>query len=105
MISGILNVINVFRHYILGDGKVFPRHHVRQASIYIIRTPLLRNLLITNQPTTNPIAPLIRKMKLNELIIDQPITQPIRIFVLGCAYLYMVHVVLQHETDVKNLII
>ena len=26
LISGILNVINVVRHYLLGDGKVFPRH-------------------------------------------------------------------------------
>ena len=26
VMSGILNVINVIRHYILGDGKVFPRN-------------------------------------------------------------------------------
>ena len=26
MVSGILNVINAVRHYILGDGKVFARH-------------------------------------------------------------------------------
>ena len=37
MISGILNVINVVRHYILGDGKVFSRHqHVRHATIYTV---------------------------------------------------------------------
>ena len=37
VISGILNVINVVRHYIPGDGKVFPRHqHGRHSTIYII---------------------------------------------------------------------
>ena len=39
VISGILNVINVVRHYIPGDGKVFPRHqHARHMTIYIILT-------------------------------------------------------------------
>ena len=37
VISGILNDINVVRHYILGDGKLFPRHqHARHPTIYII---------------------------------------------------------------------
>ena len=34
VISGILNVINVFRRYVLGDGKVFPRHHGRRATTF-----------------------------------------------------------------------
>ena len=35
VISGILNVINVVRHYFLGDGKVFPRHqHARHATTF-----------------------------------------------------------------------
>ena len=34
VISRIVNVINVVRHYIHGDGKVFPRH--QHASIYIV---------------------------------------------------------------------
>ena len=37
VISGILNVINVVRRYIPGDGKVFPWHqHGRHSTIYII---------------------------------------------------------------------
>ena len=64
VISGILNVINVVRHYILGDGKIFPRHqHARHATTYIILNQhaslFLRKYFITNQPTTNPIASLI----------------------------------------------
>ena len=35
VISGTLNAINVVRHYILGDGKVFP-WHVRHATMYTI---------------------------------------------------------------------
>ena len=62
MISGILNVINVVIHDIHGNGNIFHGHqHARHATIYIIlRTqlicvPPLRNKLITNQPTTQPI--------------------------------------------------
>ena len=34
VISGIMNVINVVRHYMLGDGNVFSRHqHARHATI------------------------------------------------------------------------
>ena len=34
-IFGILNVINVVRQYLLGDGKVFPRHqHARHATTF-----------------------------------------------------------------------
>ena len=71
VISGILNVINVIRHFILGDGKDFPRHqHARHATFLycdlLICPSLLRNSLITNQPTTNPIAPFIcEEIKLN----------------------------------------
>ena len=44
LISGIFDIINVVRHYILGHGKVFPRHQrVRQASVYTIHVPLFRN--------------------------------------------------------------
>ena len=35
VISGILNVISVVRHYLLGDGKVFPRdQHARHATTF-----------------------------------------------------------------------
>ena len=35
MIPGVLNVINVVRHYLLGDGKDFPRHqHARHATTF-----------------------------------------------------------------------
>ena len=37
VISGNMNVINVVRHYMTSDGKVFPRHqHVRHSTIYIV---------------------------------------------------------------------
>ena len=43
----------------------------------------MRNYFITNQPTTNkPITSLIAKLNFDSLIIDQPTTQTIRIFVL-----------------------
>ena len=48
----------------------------------LIRVPPLRNLIITNQPTTNPIASLIVRNKFESIVIDQPTTQPIYIFVL-----------------------
>ena len=35
VISGILNVVSVVRHYLLGDGKVFPRdQHARHATTF-----------------------------------------------------------------------
>ena len=35
VISGILNVINAVRRYLLGDGKGFPRHqHARHATTF-----------------------------------------------------------------------
>ena len=38
VISGMLNVINVVRHYLLGDAKVFPRHqHARHATTFSTR--------------------------------------------------------------------
>ena len=46
VISGILNVINVVRQYLLGDGKVFPRHqHAGHA------TPLstIRSIFMTSE--------------------------------------------------------
>ena len=37
VISGTLNVIYVIRHYLLGDGKVFLRHHARYATTFNTR--------------------------------------------------------------------
>ena len=35
VIPGILNAISVVRHYLLGDGEVFPRHqHARHATTF-----------------------------------------------------------------------
>ena len=47
-----------------------------------ICAPLLRSYVITHQCTTIPIVSLACEIKLNEIIIDQPSTQPICIFVL-----------------------
>ena len=84
MISGILNVINVVRHYILGDGEVFPRHQYVTTDIVLnYFASLSRNELITNQLTSNPIASLICEIKSNYLIIDQPTTTTHRCFCAG----------------------
>ena len=57
----------------------------------LLCVPLFRNNLITNQPTTNPIASLICENKSSYLIIDQPTTQPINIFALVILLIRYLH--------------
>ena len=56
----------------------------------LICVPLLRNVLFTNQPTTNRIASLICETLLNYFILEQPTTQPICNFVLVILFLNII---------------
>ena len=78
---------DVVRHYISVMEKNIPDTNMPDMRpLYytqLICVPLMRNYFITNQPTTNkPITSLIAKLNFDSLIIDQPTTQTIRIFVL-----------------------
>ena len=67
VISGILNIINVVRHYVIGDGTVFPPHqHARHATTFsTIRLRIWPYYFFVpfcemNQLQTNPQPTLLR---------------------------------------------
>ena len=90
--SGTLNVINVVRHYILGDGKVFPRHqHVRHATIILYSIKLRLSFAKLLETTHNQPSCVRQLRNETELIHYRPthnLTHTISIFVLVILYIY-----------------